>query len=66
MKFPIKSDPVKSGCSIVCIEGSEIKISKHIIFSLKMDLISVNSADDEMLQYAAFHLGLHCLPMYPF
>ena len=27
----------------------------------------VNSADpDEMLHYAAFHRGLHCLPKYPF
>ena len=41
---------------------------KNIIFlSLKMDLVLANSADpDEMLHYAAFHLGLHCLPRYPF
>ena len=30
-------------------------------------LILANSADpDEMQHYAAFHLGLHCLPKYPF
>ena len=29
--------------------------------------ILVNSADpDEMQHYAAFHLGLHCLPKYTF
>ena len=33
----------------------------------KIKTILANSADpDEMLHYAAFHLGLHCLPKYPF
>ena len=32
-----------------------------------MILILANSADsDEMQHYAAFHLGLHSLPLYPF
>ena len=35
--------------------------------SLKVVLILANSADpDEMQHYTAFHLGLHCLPEYPF
>ena len=35
--------------------------------SLKIDFVLANSADpDEMPYYAAFHLGLHCLPKYPF
>ena len=35
--------------------------------SLKIYFILANSADpDEMLPYAAFHLGLHCLPKYLF
>ena len=35
--------------------------------SLKIALILANSKDpDEMQHYAAFHLGLHCLPKYPF
>ena len=35
--------------------------------SLKVDLILANSADpDEMQHNAAFHLGLLCLPTYPF
>ena len=39
-------------------------ISKNIVFlSLKIDFVLANSADpDEMPPYAAFHLGLHCLP----
>ena len=44
------------------------KIKKYILFlSLKIDFILANSADtDEMPHHAAFHLGLHCLPKYPF
>ena len=35
--------------------------------SLKIVFITANSVGlDEMQQYAAFHLGLHCLPKYPF
>ena len=34
---------------------------------LKIDFYISNSANtDEMLHYAAFHLGLHCLPKYLF
>ena len=68
MEFPIKFDTVKSGWSIVYIEGSQVLISKNIIFlSLKISYVFPNSADpDEMQHYAAFHLGLHCLPRYPF
>ena len=41
---------------------------KYIVFlSLKISFVLANSADpDEMPQCAAFHLGLHCLPKYPF
>ena len=68
MEFPIKFDTVKSGWSIVFIEGSQVIILKkcYISFS-KIDFVLANSADpDEMLHYAAFHLGLHCLPKYPY
>ena len=35
----------------------------YVFLSLKIVFILVNSADpDEMPPYAAFHLGLHCLP----
>ena len=37
-----------------------------IVF-LKVVFVKAKSADpDEMLHDAAFHLGLHCLPKYPF
>ena len=41
---------------------------RNILFrSLKVDFVIANSADpDEMPHYAAFHLGLHCLPKYTF
>ena len=57
------------GWSIVSIKGLQVRI---IIFQLFTKKISenrfdlANSADpDEMLRYAAFHLGLHCLQKYP-
>ena len=38
-----------------------------VFLSLKVVKILANSADpDEMQHHAAFHLGLHCLPKYPF
>ena len=57
-----------SGWSIVYIEGSQVTIKKKIVFlSLKIGFVLANSADpDEMLHYAAFYLGLHCLPKYQF
>ena len=40
---------------------SDVFLYQKIVF------ISANSADpDEMSLYAAFHLGLHCLPKYLF
>ena len=59
---------LKSEWSIVYIEGSQVIISKkYCIFSLKIDIGLANSADPyEMPNFAAFHLGLQCLPKYPF
>ena len=40
-------------------------LNYHVFLSLKMVLILAGSADpDEMQHFAAFHLGLHCLPKY--
>ena len=41
---------------------------KNIVFlSLKIDFVSAKSANpDEMLHFAAFHLGLHYLEKYLF
>ena len=56
-----KFDTVKSGWSIVYIEGLHVITFKNIKFFL--DFVLTNNADpDEMPPYAAFHLGLHCLP----
>ena len=47
-------------------KGSQVKFSLKF-WSLKVVFIIANSVDpDEMQQNAAFHLGLHCLPKYPF
>ena len=50
------------------LRGQRLYFPNRIVFlSLKIVLISVNSADpDEMLHYAAFHLSLHYLPKYAF
>ena len=38
-----------------------------VILSLKIDFVLANGADPaEMPHYAAFHLGLRCLPKYSF
>ena len=69
MEFSIKLHTIKSGWSIIYIEGSWVRISKKILyfFPLKIDLVFSSSADpDEMLHYTAFHLGLHGLPKYLF
>ena len=41
-------------------------VNYHVFLSLNVVLILAISVDpDEMQHYAAFHLGLHCLPKYP-
>ena len=61
---------ISMGLPILYFKGSQVKASKDydVFLTLKVVLIIANSADpDEMQQhYAAFHLGLHCLPEYPF
>ena len=56
------------GLAIVYFMWSQVVFSKYDVFlSLNAVLILANSADpDEMQHLAAFHLGLHCLPKYPF
>ena len=51
------------------MKGSQVLIFKFdcINLCLKSIFNLANSADPiEMLDYAAFHLGLHCLPRYMF
>ena len=46
------------------LEGSQVEFSRSLMY---FALIMANNEDpDEMQHYAAFHLGLHCLPRYPF
>ena len=54
MEFSIKYDTVKSGWSIVDIEGSQVIIKKkQHIFSVKIDFDFANSAEpDEISHYA--------------
>ena len=68
MEFSTTLHIIKTRQSIVNIEGLQVIISKIYFFlSLMINFVLVNSADpDEMLLYAAFHLGLHCLLKYPF
>ena len=48
----------------------EINLEWSIVYIkglLSLNIVLANSADpDEMQHYGAFHLGLHCLPKYPF
>ena len=69
MGISIKLQTIKSGWSIVYFEGPKVIISKKdIVFHpLKIDFVLANSSGpDEMLHYAVFYLGLHCLSKYPF
>ena len=68
MEFSIKLHIIMSEWCIVYIVGSQVIISKNIVFlSLKIEYVIANSTDpDEMPHNAAFHLGLHCLQKYPF
>ena len=66
MEISIKLYTIRLEWSSLYIEGSWV-IIKNAFLSLKVDLSLANSADpDEMPLYAAFHLGRHCLPTYPF
>ena len=68
MDFPVHIDTVSMGLPIMYFKRSQVEFLIYDVFlSLKVVFILVNSSDpDEMQHYAAFHLGLHCLPKYPF
>ena len=57
---------IKTGWSIVYIEGSKVIISPKILyFFLRICFVLANSADpDKMPHNVVFHLGLHCLSKY--
>ena len=69
MEFSINFDTAKPGWSIVYHEGfTQVIISKHYyLLSLKIDFVLANSTGpDEIPPSATFHLGINCLPYYPF
>ena len=64
--FPTHIDTISMGFSILYFKGLHVKNFEFQYISVPEDIFTLaNSADlDEMLHYAAFHLGLHCLPKY--
>ena len=63
--FPLHIDTTCIGLSSVCFKGSHVDIflNHNVSLSPNVVLILANIADHgEMQHYAAFHLGLHCLP----
>ena len=62
MDFAIHIDTIIMGLPIVYFKGSHVEFLNYDLFpSLKVVLILANSTDpDELQQFAAFHLGLHC------
>ena len=76
MKFSIYLNTINLGWSIVYIEGKQEKqamitktVSYNNCISLSEDrfCLKANIVDpDEMPHNAAFHMGDHCLPLYPF
>ena len=62
MDLPIHIDTISMELPIVYF-----KRLHDVFLPLKVVLILSNSVDtDEIQHYASFHLGLHCLPKYPF
>ena len=67
MDFPIHIDTISMGLPMVYFKGSKVELNYEVFLSLKDVLFLANSADpDEMQHYTVFHLGLDCLPKYPF
>ena len=67
MDFPIHIDTISMGLSIVHFKGSQVEFSKLCCIFVPEGCFNVSKQNrpDEMQHYAAFHLGLHCLPKYP-
>ena len=68
MDYAIHINTINMELSILYSKGLLVKISIKWCISVPEDLfILANSENhDEMSAYAAFHLGVHCLPKYPF
>ena len=67
MDFLINIDKISMGMPILYYTSSQVASKSWHTSVLKLVLILANSADsDKMQHYAAFLLGLHCLPKCPF
>ena len=66
--FPLHTDTISRDCPLCISLGHTSKfLNFNIFLSPKTVSILVYNEDlDEMPHYAAFHLGLHCLPKYLF
>ena len=62
MDSPIQTDTIWD-YPLYILRGQMLEFPNYAFLSPKIVFILANSVDpDEMLQNAAFHLGLHCLP----
>ena len=62
-------DTISMGLPILYFKGSHVDffLNNDVFLSLNVVLILLNSADPHEIQlYAAFHMGLHCLPKYSY
>ena len=68
MDFPMHVDIISMKLPILYFKGSKVEISKLWCISVTKNCFCLwNSGDpDEKLHYAAFNLGLLCLPKYLF
>ena len=66
--FPIHINAIRMWLSIKYFRGYSSEFPNYYVLKIpKIGLTSAKSVDpDEMQHYAAFHLGLHCLPKNPF
>ena len=59
MEYPIK---FSQDGPLYILRGHRLIFPKNIVFFLWSSIVLANRAEtDEMLHYATFHLGLHCL-----
>ena len=64
MEFSLKLHTIRQEGPLYKLRESQLLNSKRIFLSLYINFVLADSADSD--DDAAFHLGLHCLPKYPF
>ena len=67
MEYPKHIDTISLGSPFCVLRGHRLKFLNYDEFMLlKIFFIQASSADPDECLYAAFYLGLHCLPKYLF